>query len=524
MNEPHDMPIPTTTTNYKSAVSPLTYRSVDTMKWNKDTMRVQPTDAVISGIVNCLAGLNITHIAVAMPMDETADYVAAGVSPPSPNTAAVFTKKWFDAIHAAGLNVIFRGTYCGIEGIYDFPSLVGPTRFPTGTAASAATDGQTTWLGKVYDWITNHSDYWADGDIFAPLPERTEDIFADATSFLPYVGGITTNYATFYNDLLTVSNAAFTAIGKTVTSGMTSNNYTEVASGWIPNSVFTNANITAVDHYGSTHTSAEMDANLRSIYTSKGENVFLQEWGDYWNDGMDEATRAAYLVDFYSVLATLASEGKLTGFNYWGGWTGTGEGIMTQAGNIFTLNSRGQLLKDFFDSTSSVTTMMQEAIDAIRLIDSNKWIFCGFDSWSGGQSFVSQYGANPDTFLTDTANKLVYSFHYYFDDDHSGTYPIDFKSSNNTDITTNLTAIMAWGVAKSVNLHCGEYGVPNIADWQVCLTTFLDLCNTYDVWAHHWAAGNPYTSATTCQPAFSPTVDKLQMATISLINYLGTLK
>lgn len=330
-------------------LSDLTYVSVDTMKWNKDLVRNQLTDEQIAAVIAPLASMNVTHIAIAPPMDETADFLAEGVDLPNPRTAALHIQAWFDAIHAAGKKVLFRGTFCGLEGIYDFQHKVGVDRFAPGTAASAAADGQTTWLGKIDDWIKNHPTFWQAGDIFAPIPEGTgQGIFDDATSFLSHGGaGIQNNYEDFFVDLHTVADAAFSSIGKAVTTGLTANNYSETNSGWINVGVFNDAGVVAIDHYGVDHTVEEMETNLRDLSDAKGLPIFLQEWSDYWNGDLDETSRLAYLKTFYEMFATLVSEGILTGFNYWGGWVGgEGEGILVENGDgTYSLNVYGQLLK-----------------------------------------------------------------------------------------------------------------------------------------------------------------------------------
>jgi hypothetical protein len=356
----------------------LTYIGVDTMKLNKDLVRVQLTDEQIAAYVAPLAEMNITHISISPPMDETADYLAEGVDLPMPRTAANHTKAWFDAIHAAGKKVIYRGTFNGIEGIYDFQHKVGASRFPAGTAASAAADGQTTWLGKIDDWIRNHADFWQNGDIFAPIPEATGGgIFSDGTSFLSYGGsGIQTNYENFFKDIHTVANAAFTAIGKSgVITGLSSNNYSEANSGWINGGLFSDAGVVAVDHYGTTHTVEEMESDLRGLSTAKGLPIFLQEWSDYWNGDLDEDSRIAYLKTFYSLFNELITDGVLTGFNYWGGWVGgEGEGILESDGaGGYQLNVYGQLLKA---SLSQVAPMDGEFIRLKYRFDrSSEWTY-----------------------------------------------------------------------------------------------------------------------------------------------------
>jgi hypothetical protein len=329
-----------------AASNNMIYRSVDVMKFTKDTMRNQPSDAEIESVVDALVNsIHPTHIAIAIPMDSSNDYPG---QKPAPRTAAAFTQKWADAIHSKGVKVLWRGTWSGIEGIYDFNKLDGADRFPAGTASSAVTDGNGTWLGKTRQYIINNPTFFAAGDIWAPMPERTEGIFQDSTSFLPHSSpGIQSNYAKFFNDLKAVSDAAFSSIGKSVITGMTANNFTEVKSTWLPDSVFSTAGIISIDHYGSTRTVQEMEDDLRYIHNQRKKPIFLQEWGDYWNQGLNEAQRLAYLNQMYSMLNQLAAEGILVGFNYWGGWDNNLEGILSKTGSNYALNARGLALSNF---------------------------------------------------------------------------------------------------------------------------------------------------------------------------------
>ncbi|MCL5667019.1 MAG: PA14 domain-containing protein [Patescibacteria group bacterium] len=331
-----------------AALSLSNTRSIDVMKYTKDVMANQPSDAQIANLVATLKSLNVNYIALSIPMDPTADYPAG--SKPAPRTAESFTQAWADAVHNAGLHVLWRGAFSGMEGIYNFPHLVGSNRIPAGTAASAATDGSSTWLGKTYQYIVKNPSFFQNGDIWAPMPERTEGIFSDGTSWISSAGaGLQANYVNFFNDLKTVSEQAFSQIGKSgVYTGLTTNNYSEVMSTWLPQAFFNNAGYTVIDYYGNNHTPQEMDSDLRAMASRTGKPVFLQEWGDYWNQNMSQTDRTNYLNQIYSVLQNLASQGILAGFNYWGGWANNAEGILNQSGDNFSLNYRGQLLADFF--------------------------------------------------------------------------------------------------------------------------------------------------------------------------------
>lgn len=343
----------------QAAGSFASLKGVDVMKFTKDTMTNQPSDQEIQNIVSAVKSMNVTHISVSIPMDSDADYPAGGK--PSPRTSAALAQKWADTIHGAGLKVIWRGTWSGIEGIYGFPKRVGANRFPTGLAATAETDGSNTWLGKTYQYILNNPNLFQAGDVWAPLPERTEGIFSDSTSFLPHTSpGLQTNFVNFFNDLKTVSDRAFSRLGRTgVLTGMTANNYSEVVSGWLPQSLFDVNGIVAIDYYGINHSAAEMEYDIRNMFKTRGKPVFLQEWGDYWNSGMSQTDRAQYLTGVYSVIERLANEGVLAGFNYWGGWDNSAEGVLTRTATGYGLNYRGELLKNLFAKFPNITNSTQ---------------------------------------------------------------------------------------------------------------------------------------------------------------------
>lgn len=293
-----------------------TYRSVDIMKLTKDTVTNQPSEASLQQLIEELSQINLTHIAISVPLDEH-------ISGESPDSTWVFTKKVADLIHAAGLKVLFRGTFAALEGIYGVQKAVGPNRQP-----------QSYWLGLISDYITNNPDLFQDGDIWAPLPEQTgHGIFQDSTSFLE--GPLPDNYATFFIDVKNTSDTAFNTIGKNVVTGQTANNYTEVASGWIFQSLFDAIGVLSIDHYESDMTTLEQ--NIRDINTNKGQPVFHQEWADINDNGN--------IAEYLQLMDQLAGEGIVVGVNYWGGWAGTNESVVDFVNNQYILNEDGLALK-----------------------------------------------------------------------------------------------------------------------------------------------------------------------------------
>lgn len=222
----------------------------------------------------------------------------------------------------------------------------------------------------------------------------------------------------------------------------------------------------------------------------------------------DGTLTTAHFADFWSKMAT----------KYGGNSTVYGFDLMNEPFSMTVPTDSSN-----YATTASTTLMYQAAIDAVRLINSTKWLFVETDEFAGAQTFVANYGSNPTPWYTDPANRLVYTFHYYFNDNHDGTYPDAFKTSNLTAVAPDCTPIMQWAYNHHLNACLGEFGVPNTSDWMPCLTAVLDLCNQYLVWTNHWAGGDAYNSPTTIQPTFGPTVDKLQMSVVGASQYLGTL-
>ena len=296
--------------------------SIDIMKWTKDTLTHQPDDATIQKLVATIKrDINPQYVAIAVPLNPTSEYPANQT--PASRTAEAFTKSLCDAIHAAGMNALFRGTLCELEGIYDFQKVVGDKRL-----------NPNSLIAKITSAIHANPGWFADGDQFAPLPERTENIFQDSTAFLT---NLPQGYADFFIALMDAEDTAFKDIGKKVGTSLIANNYTEVASGWLPRALFDRAGVVAVDHYARTPDALYND--IKALHDRIGLPVFLEEWGNYWD--------ITPLKPYLDALGRLADEGILTGFNYWGAWSGPAEGLLN---DDLTINARGKEVATFFAS------------------------------------------------------------------------------------------------------------------------------------------------------------------------------
>lgn len=166
-------------------------------------------------------------------------------------------------------------------------------------------------------------------------------------------------------------------------------------------------------------------------------------------------------------------------------------------------------------TTATVTLMYQAAIGAIRAADANTWIILNLDQWSGFQSFVSQYGSNPDPWWSDPSGRTMVGAHYYQDDDHSGSYTgshATWTQALRDRIPGEVTPLLDWAASRGVQVFAGEYGVPFAAgtdqdNWRADLNTFLGLLDAYRAHGTYWAGGTHYTAATSLEPRTGGVVD-----------------
>lgn len=174
-----------------------------------------------------------------------------------------------------------------------------------------------------------------------------------------------------------------------------------------------------------------------------------------------------------------------------------------------------------YNSTATWTIAAQGAINAIRAVDMEHYIVVETDNFSGFQNFFSDgagHGATPTPWWTDSASKLYYSVHCYFDSNNSGAYSGANESfaGSGRDIRyagDTIKLVLDWGVANNIKFVIGEYGVKNEDDgWLVMMNDFLNVIDSYPTAiTFAWAFGPAYTSATTFSPTNNYTTDRNQM-------------
>ena len=317
-------------------------KSLDVMKLTKDNVGDPLSVAEIQTLLSSVkAGFPaISHIAISVPL---------GYAPE-------VEQRWITEIHNAGLRVILRGAFVDSEGLY---------------GSEIHKDTPAYWQGRCVSYINSVKGQLLNGDMVGILPEGTNNAF-NGNLFL--TGPLPETYNDFFLGM-------FDAIKPLLPAGVTlatTNNYTEVKSGWVGGSLHAKQGWVVIDHYGSGDQSvADMEADLRGLSTQFGLlPIFLQEWGDTGNRGV------TYAKEMCAMFTRLGNENILAGLNLWAGWSaGTAEGILN---DDYTLHAKADGYRDFFagvptppppppdpDPTPEPVTDLQPVVDAINNISTS---------------------------------------------------------------------------------------------------------------------------------------------------------
>src|SRR5260221_677152 len=117
------------------------YQCIDTMKLSRDGARslIKKSDyqQTIKKTVDAISGMGANCIAIGTPYDE--EFVP-------------YLTDWVKASREAHLHIWFRGNFSAWEGWFSYPKGMTPQE----------------QLTKTRQFITSHSDLFADGDVFTP--------------------------------------------------------------------------------------------------------------------------------------------------------------------------------------------------------------------------------------------------------------------------------------------------------------------------------------------------------------------
>ncbi|MDR6197277.1 endoglucanase [Siphonobacter sp. BAB-5404] len=136
-------------------------------------------------------------------------------------------------------------------------------------------------------------------------------------------------------------------------------------------------------------------------------------------------------------------------------------------------------------------TMAQQAIQAIRKVDSQTSILVAGNSWSSAERWPS--ASDSLKYLKDPSRKLIFEAHLYFDKNGSGMYKHTYEEEKATEDTgiNRVKPFVTWLKKNDLKGFIGEYGVPdNDPRWLVVLDRFLNYIQKEGINGTYWAGGS----------------------------------
>jgi len=131
------------------------------------------------------------------------------------------------------------------------------------------------------------------------------------------------------------------------------------------------------------------------------------------------------------------------------------------------------------------------AAQAIRTVDSKRWIYVAGDRWSSAfhwPHYNTQLVSNP--WMRDPKNNLVYEAHMYVDKDFSGNY---FDKTEQFDPMVGVNRVkpfVDWLKQHKLRGYIGEHGVPDFSPSAIVATdNLLAYLRQNCIPSTYWAAG-----------------------------------
>lgn len=287
------------------------------------------------------------------------------------------TQEWADVIHAAGLKHVMRGSWSGIKGNndFDFVTYGTPEFIPLGTVAGAVAEGETTYCGKMWRFLTTNlgADHIEDGDILAPISEFTEYLSDADYVWFDTSGGTQAGVYNFFTTLHEVVDAYATSIGKTL-GFFSIVNYSEYKSGYLNDTLPADTGVIPIDYYGHAggysagqHVEpADYVADwiaVRNQVGGAGYPLFQTEIGGIFGDSWPTLgpipaaysrkiasyeESAHYQIQLWKAYRDdLIDENLMSGLSNWGFWSGQNSSIVYFSNGTYKLNYFGQIYANF---------------------------------------------------------------------------------------------------------------------------------------------------------------------------------
>lgn len=276
-------------------------QSIDTMKYSRDLAREKLNDPgfdqVIDDTIKRIAAAGATHAAVGTPYDE--EFISV-------------MEKWVGAARKYNLKVWFRGNWSGWEGWFGYAPI-----------------SREEHIEKTREFIVNHPQIFADGDIFTSCPECENGLWGD-----PRENGETEAFRNFLIDERSAADEAFAKIHKEVSSNLISMNGDVARLIMDKKTTAALGGVVTIDHYVATP--EKLINDIKELILFSEGNIVLGEIGTpipAINQEMGPREQAVWIKE---ALSAIAADNRIIGLNYWLGTGGStelwsGDGVLRPA-------------------------------------------------------------------------------------------------------------------------------------------------------------------------------------------------
>ncbi len=326
-----------------------------------DTVCNQMSQTNMTRMVGYVAQFHANYASDDVPLGDASNFNCKFGSGNSLLQPYDYMKKWAATMRAAGLHVMFRGNWntwkvSNGTGNYGQPSLTYltspaiPYEGPGGLAAVLRGADTTSYIGKTYQWILHHPDVYQDGDIFEPFGEAQNNGILNGPRgstlcSAPYCQFPTTAaFNQWLSDFSQADQAAFTAIGKKVTSGwfgLSGDSYNYLTAAAMSHSSAYN-----LDHFNPQCSFSHWQAGVTGSHAAMPNMTIALEFGD--NCDTDATVQqVAATTDQY--LGWLVQQPYVSGVEWWDE-SGQGPGAQSAAVDYGTgqMTPAGQVVAKYF--------------------------------------------------------------------------------------------------------------------------------------------------------------------------------
>lgn len=257
-------------------------RSIDTVKYSRDNsweMLNKPEyDEVIDKQVADIAGLGVSHIAIATPYDAQ---------------FAPYLRRWVEKARKHNLKVWFRGNFSGWEKWFNYEKIT-----------------REEHKKLLTEFILNNPDLFEDGDIFTSCPECENGGPGD-----PRFINDAPEHRHFLIEEYQISKDLFQKINKKVTPGFYSMNYDVAKLIMDRETTAALGGIVTIDHYVKDPKAVAKDA--KAIADTSGGKVILGEFGVPIPNIHGDMTQAHQSEWINQALEEVKNTPEIIGVNYW---------------------------------------------------------------------------------------------------------------------------------------------------------------------------------------------------------------